>query len=71
MDTVEARVWLTTPQRHACRRIDLAAVAAEFGLKHATREPRAILLVGRCFRVERAKRGIARQFADIARVARF
>ena len=65
MDTVTARVWLTIPQRHVCRRIDLAAVELNFGLACATREPRAILLVGRYFRVERAKQAIAVQLDDL------
>ena len=66
-DVVTVRVWLTVPQRHVCCKIDLAAIATQFRLDAASRGPRAIELVGRVFRVEKAKREITSQFRNLSR----
>ena len=60
MDTVEQRLWLTVPERSAF--VDYDALVGEHGLERAYRDKRAIVLVGRYFRVEAAKARLLEQF---------
>lgn len=60
MDTVVQRLWLTVPERHIY--IDCDAIAETYGLDRACKEPRAIVLEGRYFRVERAKAALLEGF---------